>query len=77
MSPDQSPHHECTAHSGMTAKLNANLIVNAVGVILIATLLTIAIDIRASTFANGANILHVEQELSELKGRVLELERKG
>ena len=68
-------HEECVVHSGTTKKLNINIFLNALGVILIAVVLVVIIDATSTIRSYHFRFEAVERELGELRARGASLER--
>ena len=62
-----SPHTHCTAHSGMMAKLNVNLILHALAVILLGFVVNGQMDIKTGIALANAERAAIVEEISDFK----------
>jgi hypothetical protein len=72
--PD-SPHHICTAHSGLDIKTNILMLLSGVAVALLVINLNILVSMKAEVALSTYRVQTISAEVSGLKDRVLNLER--
>lgn len=68
-------HEDCTAHSGMNARLNINLVLNGIACVILAFLLSIAVDTHSSIKGQEWRIDRNKSDIDELGSRLAMLER--
>ena len=66
MSGEDIPNR-CTAHSGMDSKLSVNLFLNAIGTILLAYMITLALNIQSSISVNTEKLMAIEKRVEKVE----------
>lgn len=67
---------ECPAHSGMVAKLNVQLLLGGIGLLLLSTLLALVIDTHATVKTNSYRYDRLELTVDDHGTRITNLERQ-
>ena len=65
----------CMAHSGMLTKLNIQLFLGGLCLLLLSTLLAVVIDTHAKVTTSGYRFDAIDKELADHSNRIASLER--
>jgi len=74
----KSPHDDCTAHSGLNARVNVQIILSGIATVMLGILLNVAVGLRSDVNANiekaNGDIRLLSQKVEVLAWRIDRLE---
>jgi len=74
----KSPHDDCTAHSGLSTRVNVQIVLSGIATVLLGVLLNVAVGLRSDVNANiekaNGDIRLLSQKVEVLAWRIDRIE---